>query len=69
MGKKPGHIILPNGDRYDVIVTRIVEKDAAGRPRKLLVIDDDETIQLDGDLPNDFAIVYGLRKVFKGDFT
>jgi hypothetical protein len=69
MGKKPGHIVLPNGDRYDVVVMRILEKDAAGRPRKLLVIDEDETVQLDDGLPNEFAVVYGRRDMFKGDFT
>lgn len=67
--KKPGHIIMPNGDRYEAVVMRILETDAAGRPRRLIVVHDDETIELDDGLPTDFAIVYGLRAMFKPEFT
>jgi len=55
-------------ERYDLVVCRVMAKDAAGRPRELIVIDDDETVHLDDGDPNEFVIVFGLHRVFHPDF-
>jgi len=59
-GRKPEKVIV-DGEKYTATVMRIDEKDQHGRPRKLTLIPDDETVHINEG--NQFMIVYAPKKM------
>ncbi len=52
-----------NGEQYELIVLRVIERDPYGRPFRTDVIYDEQTVSLIDGKPNDFITVFAKKSV------